>query len=173
MKILIVYHSVFGNTKTLAESIAAGAQSAGAEVKLTPIAEADPRELVNYDGLILGCPTRFGTVSSELKAFMDRTGYVWKQGQLVNKIGAAFTTSNTLHGGQETALLTIHYFLFNHGMIVVGVPPTIHETDYAGSYYGASARTVDGKTPPTDDDKKVAFELGKRVAELGSKITSA
>lgn len=173
MKILIVYHSVFGNTKTLAESIASGAQSAGAEVKLTPVAEADPRELVNYDGLILGCPTRFGTVSSDLKAFMDRTGYVWKQCQLVNKIGAAFTTSNTLHGGQETTLLTIHYFLFNHGMIVVGVPPAVRETDYAGSYYGASARTVDGKTPPTEDDKKVAFELGKRVAELGSKITNS
>jgi NAD(P)H dehydrogenase (quinone) len=172
LKILIIYHSVFGNTKTLAESIAAGAQSAGAEVTIKPVAEADPRELVNFDGLILGCPTRFGTVSSELKAFMDRTGYVWKQGQLVNKIGAAFATSNTLHGGQETTLLTIHYFLFNHGMIVVGVPPTVRETDYAGSYYGASARTVDGKTPPTDDDKKVAYELGKRVAELGSKITN-
>lgn len=173
MKVLIIYHSVFGNTKTLAESIAAGAQSAGAEVKLTPVAEADPRELDNYDSIILGCPTRFGTVSADLKAFMDRTGYVWKQGQLVNKVGAAFTTSNTLHGGHETTLLTIHYFLFNHGMIVVGVPPTVRETDYAGSYYGASARTVDGKTPPTEDDRKVAFALGKRVAEIIKKIITA
>jgi NAD(P)H dehydrogenase (quinone) len=173
VKILIIYHSVFGNTKTLAESIAEGTKSAGAEVTLQPVNEADPRELVNYDGIILGCPTRFGTISAELKAFMDRTGYVWKHGELVNKVGAAFITSNTVHGGHETTLLSIHYFLFNHGMIVVGVPPTVRESDYAGSYYGASARTVDGKTPPTDDDKKVAFALGKRVAELAGKIISA
>jgi NAD(P)H dehydrogenase (quinone) len=173
LKILIIYHSVFGNTKMLAESISAGAKSAGAEVTLQPVAEADPRELINYDAIILGCPTRFGTISAELKAFMDRTGYVWKKGELVGKVGAGFITSNTVHGGHETTLLSIHYFLFNHGMIVVGVPPTVRESDYAGSYYGASARTVDGKTPPTEDDKKVAFELGKRVAEIAGKISSA
>lgn len=170
MKVLIVFHSVFGNTKLMAETIAEGARTTGAEVDCVAVAEVEPQVLHEYDALIFGCPTRFGTISSDLKVFMDKTGYCWKNGHLVNKVGAAFCTSNTVHGGHETTLLSIHYFMFNHGMIVVGPPGVWRETDYAGSYYGASARTVDGHNPPSPDELKVAFELGKRVAETAYKL---
>jgi NAD(P)H dehydrogenase (quinone) len=125
---------------------------------------ATPEELAEYDAIVLGSPTRFGVMSSQMKQFIDMTGRLWMERRLEGKVGAVFTSNEMPHGGKEATLLSMILPLLGHGMIVVGLPP-VKELYRAGSYYGA---TSTGK--PKDEDVQVAKLLGKRVAEIAIKL---
>ncbi len=197
MKILIVFYSRYGNTAKLAEAIAEGARAVpGAEVNLRRVADLAPaeviardvrwtatrQELAKYppptladlegaDAIIFGTPTRFGNMTAELKSFIDLTGGIWVKGALVDKVGSVFTTNSTPHSGKESTLLTMMVPLLHHGMVIVGVPQTVPETNRAGSYYGSTSTSGPrSEIPPTADDLAVARAQGKRVAEVAGAI---
>jgi NAD(P)H dehydrogenase (quinone) len=198
-KILILFYSRTGNTAVLADAIAEGARSVRfAEVDVRRIDDLAPQsvidsipewkasreklvaryqtftkvdELTNYDALILGSPTRYGVMSAELKNVLDQTGPLWQQGKLVNKVGAAFTSVNTGHGGHETTLWSIMTPMANLGMILVPPGYTDAVMFSGGSPYGATATTGGG--PPAGADLTAARHEGKRVADVVGWITHA
>ena len=138
-----------------------------------PYVELD--ELRSCDGLILGSPTRFGNMASPLKYFLDTTSSLWLNGSLAGKPAAVFTTSSSLHGGQESTLLTMALPLIHHGMIYVGVPYTkkeLFETQTGGSPYGATRITADWSEGFSSDEKAIARALGHRVASIAEKLKS-
>lgn len=190
VKVLIIFHSITGNTMELAKAVAEGAKEAGAEVVVKRVPEtipaeilaknpgyvkvkdelesfdvAKPEELADYDAVIFGSPTRFGVMSSQMKQFIDMTGRLWMERRLEGKVGAVFTSNEMPHGGKEATLLSMLLPLFAHGMIIVGLPPS-KELYRAGSYYGAAST---GK--PREEDLQVAKMLGKRVAEVARKLS--
>jgi len=201
MKVLIVFDTRYGNTQKLAVAVAEGARSArGAEVKLArakdsgaeglPMDERRERAQAEFvklpeatlddlrwcDALILGSPTRFGNMTAPLKAFVDSTGPIWMSGGLVGKVGAAFTSTSTMHGGQETTLVSMMFPMIHQGMVLVGIPyaePLLSSTTRGGTPYGASS--VSGPMadqPPNDDELALARVLGKRVAEIAGKLAT-
>jgi len=198
-KILILFYSRTGNTAILADAIAEGARSVRfSEVDVRRINDlapesvieanadwkssreklvakyqtfTDANELANYDALILGSPTRYGVMSAELKNVLDQTGPLWLAGKLVNKVGAAFTSVNTGHGGHETTLWSIMTPMANLGMILVPPGYTDAVMFSGGSPYGATATTGGG--PPAGADLAAARHEGKRVAEVVGWITHA
>src|SRR5215467_6508691 len=141
-KVLVLYYSSYGHIETMAQAVAEGARSIGATVDIkrvpeivpehvakasyfkldqaAPVAQVD--DLANYDAIIVGCPTRFGRVASPMASFLDQTGGLWMRGALVGKVGGAFSSTATQHGGQETTLFSLIANLFHFGMIVVGLP---------------------------------------------------
>ena len=142
-KVLVLYHSTYGHLETMAEAVAEGARSVeGATVDIKRVAETVPDELAkssgykldqaapvaavddleNYDAIIVGAGTRFGTVASQMRNFWDQTGGVWFQGKLVGKVGGVFTATATQHGGQETTLIGMIQTLMHHGILVAGLP---------------------------------------------------
>jgi len=190
--VLVVFYSRYGNTRILAEAVAKGAQETGAEVRLRRVADLapdsviakDPRwqaareemastyqeptddDLIWADAIILGCPTRFGIASAELKLFIDKLGLLWWQGKLVDKVGSAFTTTGTLHGGNEMTIQSLLIPMMHFGMIIV--PPGYADPSMfaAGTPYGVSAVSgADSDQPPTDADVAAARFQGKRTAE--------
>ena len=188
-RILVIFHSITGNTMKLAKAVADGAREGGAEVAvkrvpetiLAEILEKNPgyvkvreelesfevarsEELQDYDAIIFDSPTRFGVMSSQMKQFIDMTGRLWMERRLEGKVGAVFTSNEMPHGGKEATLLSMLLPLFAHGMIIVGLPPA-KELYRAGSYYGAASTGV-----PKEDDLQVAKMLGKRVAEVAEKL---
>ena len=188
--VLILYYSVHGSTKRLAETIAQGIESEGVEAKLRTvprvsadhesIADAIPdsgalyvtlEDLSRCDGLILGSPTRFGNMAAPLKYFLDSTSDLWVKGALVGKPASVFTSSSSMHGGQETTLLSMMIPLLHHGMLISGVPysePALHETQSGGSPYGVTH--VSGtQTNLSDHEKRIALAQGKRMARLAKK----
>lgn len=198
-KVLILFYSRTGNTAALADAIAEGARSVRfAEVDVrriddlapTSVIDAIPewkrsREslasryqsftdvnaLVQYDAIILGSPTRYGIMAAELKNVLDQTGPLWERGALVNKVGAAFTSVGTQHGGHETTLWSIMTPMANLGMILVPPGYTDAVMFAGGSPYGATASTGGG--PPGAADLAAARHQGKRVAEVVGWITHA
>jgi NAD(P)H dehydrogenase (quinone) len=190
--ILILYFSRKGRTEALAREIARGVESEGATARLrtvppvSPVSEAtapavpdsgppyvELGELARCDGLILGSPTRFGNMASALKHFLDTTSSLWLNGALAGKPAAVFTTSSSLHGGQESTLLTMALPLIHHGMIYVGVPYTesaLFATKTGGSPYGATRITADWADGFSDDEKTVARVLGSRVASIAARL---
>lgn len=189
MKILVVFHSIGGNTLKLARAVAEGA---GADAYLKRVEElvpddvliknpswvkirdelkkipiANPKELAEYDAIIFGSPTRYGNMSYQMKHFFDRTGSLWVSGSLVGKVAAFFTTNETLHGGKEATLLSMFPPAMAHGMIIVGLPPTEEKLSKHGSYYGATSTGT-----PTENDLYLAKQLGKRVAEIAKKLSA-
>jgi NAD(P)H dehydrogenase (quinone) len=198
-KILVLFYSRSGNTAALADAIAEGARSVRfAEVDVRRIDDlapanviasipdwarsretlaaryqtfADVNALVDYDALILGAPTRYGIMAAELKHVLDQTGPLWQRGALVNKVGAAFTSVSTAHGGHETTLWSIMTPMANLGLILV--PPGYSDAVMfaGGSPYGATATTGGGA--PTAPDLAAARHQGKRVAEVTGWITHA
>ena len=198
-KVLILFYSRTGNTAALADAIAEGAKSVRfAEVDVRRIDDlapasvrdsipdwksnheklaatyqtfADVNALVDYDAIILGSPTRYGIMSAELKNVLDQTGPLWQKGALVNKVGAAFTSVATQHGGHETTLWSIMTPMANLGMILV--PPGYSDAAMfaGGSPYGATATTGGGA--PGAPDLAAARHQGKRVAEVTGWITHA
>jgi NAD(P)H dehydrogenase (quinone) len=198
-KILILFYSRTGNTAILADAIAEGARSVRfSEVDVRRINDlapesvieanadwkssreklvakyqtfTDANELANYDALILGSPTRYGVMSAELKNVLDQTGPLWLAGKLVNKVGAAFTSVNTGHGGHETTLWSIMTPMANLGMILVPPGYTDAVMFGGGSPYGATATTGGG--PPAGADLAAARHEGKRVAEVVGWIAHA
>jgi NAD(P)H dehydrogenase (quinone) len=135
---------------------------------------AGNRDLLECAGLILGSPTRFGNMAAPLKYFLDGTGSEWLAGKLVGKPAGVFTSTSTLHGGQESTLLTMAIPLLHHGMLLVGVPFTeegVSKTTTGGSPYGATHVTWnrDGDSL-SDDEKRTARALGRRVAEITARL---
>lgn len=193
-EVLVLYYSRKGSTAELARHVCRGIDSvAGVSAKLRTVppvsAENEgPAKLVPpsgppyatlddlrlCDGLILGSPTRFGNMAAPLKYFLDGTSSLWLSGALAGKPAGVFTSTQSMHGGQETTLLTMMLPLLHHGMFLVGIPytePSLHETRGGGSPYGAShvARTENGLS---DHEKTLAQALGRRVAGLAFTLST-
>ncbi|MGZ3182464.1 MAG: NAD(P)H:quinone oxidoreductase [Telluria sp.] len=195
--ILILYYSRHGATRKLAELIAQGIESVpGIDARLrtvppvSTVAEAtepavppsgapyvERSDLEECAGLALGSPTRFGNMAASLKYFLDGTATEWLGGTLAGKPAAVFTSTGSLHGGQESTLLSMMIPLLHHGMLVMGLPYTLPElmtTESGGSPYGATHWSgLDNKRPVTEDEKRLAVALGKRLAETVAKLQGA
>ena len=199
VKIAIVFYSKTGNVAKLAEAIGYGAREAGAEVKLLRVHDLAPQSRIDADAhwkqisaelgatyaepaladlewadaIIFGSPTRFGVVSADLKAFIDTLGGLWFQGKLVNKVGSAFSTTSTKHGGNEMTLQSLMTPMMHLGMILVTPGYTDPAMFSGGSPYGATA-VVGGANdqPPAENDLAAARHQGKRVAEVTTKLLS-
>ncbi|GMA50411.1 hypothetical protein GCM10025857_17680 [Alicyclobacillus contaminans] len=176
MKIFIVYDSENGHTEALAKAIAEGASTEDATVVLRHVSEADVRELVDADAIIWGCPGHFGTISAGLKAWIDKLGYLWAKGKLVGKVGAAFCTTATVHGGIEMTLWNLITPMLHNGMIIVGLPGNVPENVLYGSYYGVGVTCPVELSPdappnlPSENDLALGRALGRRVYEVASKL---
>ncbi|MCC9089061.1 MULTISPECIES: NAD(P)H-dependent oxidoreductase [Bacillus] len=171
MKIYVVYDSEGDHTKALAEAIAAGAgETEQAEVFIDHVKDADIRTLDQMDAIIWGCPGHFGTISSGLKTWIDRLGYLWAEGKLIDKVGAVFCTTATAHGGLEMTMHNLITPMFHQGMLVVGLPGNVPENALYGSYYGA------GVTCPIDSDELIStegIELGKALGRRVASVTAS
>ena len=190
-KVVVLYYSHDGNTRRMANQIARAVEAtAGCEALVRTVAELSPdnppekqhtqspliekSELRHCDALIVGSPTRFGNMAAPLKAFFDTTSDLWLSGAMTDKPAAVFTSSSTLHGGQESTLFTMMLPLLHHGMIMVGLPytePALHHTRSGGTPYGASQVSGDHPTVTlTADEKALCIALGRRVASLAVKL---
>ena len=192
-EILVLYYSRQGATAELARHVVRGIESVtGAKARLRtvpPVAAtttstepavpasgppyATHQDLVDCDGLALGSPTRFGNMAAPLKHFLDGTGSLWVNGTLDRKPAAVFTSTSSMHGGQESTLLSMMLPLLHHGMYLVGLPytaPALNRTRTGGSPYGASHLAVANATAPklSDDERELAQLLGRRLAELAT-----
>lgn len=191
-KLLVLYYSKHGSTKLLAENIAIGAQTIGVEVLIrtvppvTDLTEYPPinkvpddghvyvtkQDLVECDGLALGSPTHFGNMAAPMKYFIDGLSDLWLKGSLINKPACVFTSSSSLHGGQESTLLSMMLPLFHLGMCIVGLPysePQLHDTETGGTPYGASHVQTNSKRL-SDDEIELAKAMGARLAEMAIKL---
>lgn len=155
-EILIVYDSKTGNVEQMAKLVKKGAESEGVRVRLRKVDAADPKELLDVDGVIIGSPTYYGILSGRLKSFLDAS--VEHHGKLDGKVGAAFASSGVLGGGNETTVMSILQCLLVHGMIVQGDP--------IGGHYGA----VSVGSPDESKEQHAAERLGKRTAALAWKL---
>ena len=200
MDILIVYHSRLGSVQRLARLIARGVESEPnctavlrtvaelvpqhSEQTPTPdndtrLSSADPlvsnEDLRNCAGLILGSPTRFGNMSAPMKYFLDGTSSIWMDGGLVGKPAAVFTSTSSMHGGQESTLLSMLNPLLHHGMLICGLPYTesaLHKTTGGGTPYGAShVAGPSNSNPVSEHEKALCLALGKRIAKLSIRLT--
>lgn len=182
--ILIPYYSATGSTELLAMYIAQGVELAGMEARVRKIKPVDREadglfvtkdDLANCSGLILGSPTRFGQMATAVRAFWDETADIWFSGQLVDKPGAVFTSTSSMHGGQESTLLGMMMPMIHHGMMVVGVPYTVsalERTERGGGPYGPSAvSNSKGNVELTRDEKDICIALGKRVSMLAQAVS--
>lgn len=198
--ILILYYSRNGATMAMANQIARGVELAninGAKIEarvrtvpaVSPVTEAtEPaipiagavycteEDLKNCAGLILGSPTRFGNMAAPLKYFLDGTSNAWVNGDLINKPAAVFTSTSTLHGGQESTLLTMMLPLLHHGMLITGIPyseAALTKTKTGGTPYGAShLATGNNASLLSDDEISLCHALGKRVAKIALQLES-
>jgi NAD(P)H dehydrogenase (quinone) len=197
--VLIAFYSRNGSTEALATAVAEGARGAGAEVRLRRARELVGPEIMSHvpgwaesaermnaqyeapspadaewaDAIVFGTPTRFGNVSSELKAYIDGLGGLWAQGKLNGKAGGDFTSTSTLHGGNETTLLTMYAPMAHLGLIIVPTGYADPSVFAAGTPYGASSVSGNTNLPPTDGDLVVARFQGKRVTEVAAALKAA
>lgn len=192
--ILVLYYSRYGNVKQMAQHIARGIESAGMEALIRTVPAVAPvtqvaeppvpeegapyvtlDELKNCAGLALGSPTRFGNMAAPLKHFIDSTSGLWFSGNLVNKPAAVFSSTASMHGGQETTLISMMLPLMHLGFIMVGIPFTeadLVNTQSGGTPYGAThVAGSDAKKPITDEEKRLCVAMGKRLAEVAKKMT--
>jgi NAD(P)H dehydrogenase (quinone) len=195
-KLLVLYYSMYGHVERMAEAVAEGARGAGAEVTVKRVAElvppdvlaksgaktdqaapeASPQELDQYDAIILGCPTRYGRMAAQMAQFWDQTGGLWARGALIGKVGSAFTSTASQHGGQETTLMAMHTMLFHHGMVLVGLPysaagQTRLDEITGGSPYGATTIAGSkGERQPSENELDMARFQGRHVAEVAAKL---
>jgi NAD(P)H dehydrogenase (quinone) len=195
--ILVLYYSVGGSVRRMAELIAEGIErvpGAAARLRTVPrvsanianvnaaIPESGPPycelgDLEECAGLALGSPTRFGNMAAPLKHFLDGTGLLWQRGTLAGKPACVFTSTASLHGGQETTLLSMMLPLLHHGMLVIGLPYTqaeLNATRAGGTPYGAShfAGLADDQ-PVSDDERTLCIAQGRRLAEISLKLCRA
>ena len=187
--ILVLYYSRHGHVKMLAEQIALGVESAGLEARLRTVppvstvceatAQDIPTEgdiycseddLAQCSGLLLGSPTRFGNMAAPLKYFIDGTAGLWMNGSLVDKPAGVFTSTSSLHGGQESTLLSMMVPLLHQGMVCAGVPyaePALSNSTTGGTPYGASHVEAQSLS---EDEIKICRAQGKRIAQLSTKL---
>jgi NAD(P)H dehydrogenase (quinone) len=195
-KVLVLYHSAYGHIEKMAEAVAEGAREAGVEVDIKRVPELVPEDvakaayfkldqkapvakvedLVNYDAIVVGVGTRFGRMASQMASFLDQAGGLWAKGALHGKVGGAFTSTATQHGGQETTLFSVITNLLHFGMVIVGLDyghagqMTLDEIT-GGSPYGASTIAGgDGSRQPTENELKGARYQGRKIAETAIKL---
>jgi NAD(P)H dehydrogenase (quinone) len=195
-KVLVLYYSAYGHIEAMAYAVAEGAREAGAQVAVKRVPETVPekiargahfkldqpaaiatvQELADYDAIVVGSGTRFGRVSSQMAAFLDQAGGLWMRGALHGKVGGAFTSTGTQHGGQETTLFSIITNLLHFGMVIVGLDyghagqMTLEEIT-GGSPYGATTIAgADGSRQPTANELQGARYQGRRIAEVANKL---
>ncbi|GAA0422309.1 NAD(P)H:quinone oxidoreductase [Massilia aurea] len=195
-KVLVLYYSTYGHIETMANAVAEGARGAGATVDVKRVPETVPEdiaknghfkleqaapiakvdELEHYDAIVIGAPTRYGRMPSQMAAFLDQTGGLWARGALNGKVGGAFTSTATQHGGQETTLFSIITNLMNLGLTIVGLPysyqqqMTLDEVA-GGSPYGATTIAGGkGERQPSEIDLGGARHQGKLIAETAAKL---
>ena len=197
-RILVLYYSMYGHVETLSGAVAEGARSTGAEVAVKRVQElvprevmeksggkldqaaplADPQELDQYDGIILGCPTRYGRMAAQMAQFWDQTGGLWAGGALIGRVGSAFTSTASQHGGQETTLMAIHTMLFHQGMVLVGLPYSAAgqmrlDEITGGSPYGATTIAGGkGERQPSENELELARFQGRHVAGVTAKLAA-
>ncbi|MCE9551820.1 MAG: NAD(P)H:quinone oxidoreductase [Planctomycetes bacterium] len=199
-KVQIIFHSMYGHIFRLAEAVAEGAREVGATVEVYQVAEtlpaevlgkmgaveakkafaqvpiADPKRLAEADAIILGTPTRYGSATAQMRAFLDATGGLWASGALIGKVGSAFTSTGSQHGGQETTLLALSTFFFHMGMVIAGVPYSVQELSKldevtGGTPYGASTIAGPrGERQVTENELAIARAQGKHVAGIAAKL---
>lgn len=195
-KVLVLYYSTYGHIETMAGAIAEGARAAGAQVDIKRVPETVPEEiaakshfklnqvapvasiadLAQYDAIVVGTGTRFGRMSSQMAAFLDQAGGLWAKGALHGKVGAAFSSTATQHGGQETTLFSIITNLLHFGMVIVGLPyshqgqMTLDEI-VGGAPYGATTIAGgDGSRQPSEIELAGARHQGELVAKTAAKL---
>jgi NAD(P)H dehydrogenase (quinone) len=199
VNVLVAFYSRNGSTEALAQAIAEGALSEGADVRLRRAREIVTEDIMakapgwrenaqrmnqQYqapssedaewaDAIIFGTPTRFGNVSSELKAYVDALGGLWFQGKLLGKAGSAFTSTSTPHGGNESTIISMYNFMAHLGLIIVPLGYGDPAIFGAGTPYGASSVSGQNNTPPTAADLEVARFQGKRVAHVAKALKAA
>ncbi|RJP25142.1 MAG: hypothetical protein C4527_17600 [Candidatus Omnitrophota bacterium] len=170
----ILYHSVKGHTERMAETIAEGVQTVGGcSSRLIRVEDAMRQHVTGCQGLILGCPTYMGNVSASMKTFMDTVlSPIWLDGGIPGTVGSAFTSSGTLHGDKEFALLAMLVTMFQLGMTLVSLPPTIiRENQHLGYSHGVGVTTMNRQPGMiSTEELAVARRLGKRVAEVTRQI---
>ncbi len=195
-KVLVLYYSSYGHLEQMAAQVAAGAREAGATVDLKRVPETVPDQVAKashfkldqaapvasiadlefYDAIIVGAPTRFGRMASQLAAFLDQAGGLWVRGALNGKVGGAFTSTATQHGGQEVTLFSILTNLMHFGLITVGLPYSFQgqmrvDEITGGSPYGATTVAgADGSRQPSANELAGARFQGKHIAEIAVKL---
>jgi len=195
-KVLVLYYSTYGHIETMAQAVAEGARSAGAQVDLKRVPETVPQELArsahfkldqaaevatvaeleNYDAIIVGAPTRFGRMPGQMASFLDQAGGLWMRGALHGKVGGAFTSTATQHGGQEVTLFSILTNMLHFGMILVGLPYSHHgqmtlDKVVGGSPYGATTIAGSkGERQPSDIELEGARYQGSLIAKTANKL---
>lgn len=195
-KVLVLYYSTYGHIETMAHAVAEGARSTGATVDVKRVPETVPEDIArtnhfkvdqeapvatvedleHYDAIILGAPTRFGRMPSQMAAFLDRAGGLWARGALNGKVGGAFTSTATQHGGQEVTLFSMITNLLHFGMVIVGLPYSYQaqmslDEIVGGSPYGATTIAGgQGQRQPSQIDLDGARHQGQKVAETAQKI---
>ncbi|MBU2954826.1 NAD(P)H:quinone oxidoreductase [Marinobacter sp. F3R08] len=200
-RVTVVVDSRYGSTLALARAVAEGAASEGAEVRLCRVAIDEPEFSVDSErddfiaaqaefralprataddldwarGIVWGSPTRYGLMSTPLRAFIDEVAPLWRQGALIGKVGAAFTSTGGMHSGNEMTLLSLLLPFMQHGMVLAGVPhsvPELVQTEKGGSPYGATTVTgFDGTRGVDENELAIARALGARVARLSGWVT--
>ena len=196
-KVLVLYYSSYGHIEKMADAVAEGAREGGAEVTIRRVAETAPDEVVkaahfktdtahpviegpdalaDYDAIIVGAPTRYGRMPSQMAAFWDTTGGLWARGALIGKVGGAFTSTASQHGGQETTLFSLITNLLHHGLAIVGLDYGFQgqmgvDEVRGGSPYGATTIAGgDGSRQPHAEELAGARYQGKRIAEMAAKL---
>lgn len=203
-KVQVIFYSTYGHVYALAQAIAEGCQEIpGTQVELLQVEEtlsaevlqkmgateakkafssvpvADPKRLAEADAIILGSPTRYGSATAQMRAFLDATGGLWGSGALIGKVGSAFTSTASQHGGQETTLLTMSTFFFHQGMVIAGVPYSAKELLAldeigGGTPYGASTIAgPKGELRPTQNDLAIARAQGRHVTSIAAKLKAS
>ena len=197
-KVLVLYHSAYGHVETMAKAVAEGARETGAQVDIKRVPETVPEEiakashykldqaapiaavgdLAEYDAIVVGVGTRFGRMASQMANFLDQAGGLWARGALHGKVGGAFTSTATQHGGQETTLFSVITNLLHFGMVIVGLDyghagqMTLSEVT-GGSPYGASTIAGgDGSRQPTENELTGARYQGRKIAETAAKLSA-
>lgn len=193
-RVLVLYYSSYGHVEAMAHAVLEGARMAGAQVDLRRVPELVPRavaeragyrlsqpapvaqveELADYDAILFGTPTRFGTMAAQMKNFLDQAGGLWSRDALVGKVGSVFTSTGSQHGGQEATLLTTHIVLLHLGMVIVGLPYSFKGQNRmdevtGGSPYGATTIADDGDggdRPPSANELAGARFQGAHVAQV-------
>ena len=191
--LLVLFYSASGSVKNLAHAIADGAENESMDIKIRTVPKVSPsveksdpdipnsgeiyctkEDLINCSGLALGSPTRFGSMAAPLKYFLDTTGDLWATNALENKPGIAFTSTGSMHGGQEITIFNLITFMLHHGMIISGTPysfTNLNKTKSGGTPYGAShVENFNSSNELTKDEYEIAKNSGARLARLMKKI---
>lgn len=195
VNILVLYYSRNGSTRNLAQVIARGIEQVeGVESRLRTVPSVSTtteavapdipesgdiycseEDLKTCSGLALGSPTRFGNMAAPLKYFIDNTASQWLSGDLIGKPAGVFTSTNSIHGGQESTLLSMMIPLLHHGMVIAGIPysqESLHTTTSGGTPYGASHFAQGDSTQLSDDEHQLALSFGRRIATLATQLST-